>query len=140
MAYEAENWAEVLKLTGHILDLDPLSQAPATGYMLDLDPLNYTGVYFYNSLANFKLNRIDDAEKSALKAEHLDLRTSFPQLHLLLAEIFARTNRYAAAILQTQTYLELVPHAKNADQVREQLAKWEKLNASVSTGQKPDKN
>jgi hypothetical protein len=140
MAYEAENWAEVLKLTGHILDLDPLSQAPATGYMLDLDPLNYTGVYFYNSLANFKLNRIDDAEKSALKAEHLDLRTSFPQLHLLLAEIFARTNRYAAAILQTQTYLELVPHAKNADQVREQLAKWEKLNASMSTGQKPDKN
>lgn len=138
MAYKAENWAEVLKLTAHILALDPLSQAPATAYILDLDPLDYTGVYFYNSLANFKLNRIEDAEKSALKAEHLDLRTSFPQVHLLLAEIFARKNRYAAAISQTQIYLELVPHGKNTDQVREQLAKWEKLNASVSNGEKPE--
>ena len=137
MAYKSENWSEVLKLTGHILALDPMSQAAATGYMLDLDPLDYTGVYFYNSFANFKLNRMEDAENSALKAEHLDLRTGFPQLHLLLAEIFARKNRYDAAILQTQIYLELVPNAKNADQVREQLAKWEKLNASVSTGDKP---
>src|SRR2546429_2391224 len=28
MAYQAENWPEVLKLTGHILDLDPFNQRP----------------------------------------------------------------------------------------------------------------
>jgi tetratricopeptide (TPR) repeat protein len=139
MAYEAENWTEVLKLTGHILVLDPLNQVAVTGYILDLDPLNYAEAYFYNSVANYKLNKIEDAEKSALKAEHLDLRTHFPQLHLLLAEIFARKNNYATAISEIQTYLELVPHAKDADQVREQLAKLEKLNGSVSTSEKPDK-
>jgi hypothetical protein len=139
MAYEAENWTEVLKLTGHIMDLDPLNQAAVTGYILDLDPLDYAEAYFYNSVANYKLNKIEDAEKSALKAEHLDLRTRFPQLHLLLAEIFARKNNYATAISEIQTYLELAPHAKNADQVREQLAKLEKLNGSVSISEKPDK-
>src|SRR6266481_9593687 len=139
MAYKARNWTEVLKLTGHILDLDPLNQAAATGYILDLDPLNYAEAYFYNAVANYKLNKIEDAEKSALKAEHLDLRTRFPQLHLLLAEIYAQKNNYANAISELQTYLELAPHAKDADQVREQLAKLEKLSGSVATSEKPEK-
>jgi len=139
MAYEAENWTEVLKLTSHILDLDALKYANVTSYILDLDPLDYAEAYFYNSVANYKLNKIEDAEKSALRAEHLDLRPRFPQLHLLLAEIFARKNNYATAISEIQTYLELAPHAKNADQVREQLAELEKLNGSVSTSEKPDK-
>ncbi len=138
MAYEAENWTEVLRLTGHILDLDPFNQTNVTGYILDLDPLNYAEAYFYNSFANYKLNRIADAEKSALKAEHLDLRTHFPELHLLLADIFARKNNYALAIAELQTYLSLAPHAIDADQQREQLAKLEKLNAPLSTSGKPD--
>ena len=139
IAYGAKNWAEVLKLTGHIMELDPLNQAAGTGYILDLDPLNYTEAYFYNAVANYKLNKIEDAQKSALKAEHLDLRTRFPQVHLLLAEIFARKNNYAGAILEMQTYLELAPYARNADQVREQLTKWERLNGSASAAEKPDK-
>ncbi len=138
MAYQTGNWTEVLNLTGHILDLDPLNHAAVTSYILDLDPLNYADAYFYNAVANYNLNKIEDAEKSGLKAEHLDLRTRFPQLHLLLAEIFARKNNYAMAISEIQTYLELAPHAKDADQVREQLANLEKLNGSVSTSVKPN--
>ena len=138
MAYQAGNWTEVLTLTGHILDVDPLSQAAATGYILDLDPLNYAGAYFYNAVANYKLNRIEDAEKSGLKAEHLDLRTRFPQLHLLLAEIFTRKSNYVMAISEMQAYLELAPRAKNTDQVREQIARLEKLNGPVSASEKPD--
>jgi hypothetical protein len=138
MAFEAENWTEVLKYTAHILDLDPWNRTNLTGYILDLDPLNYAEAYFYDSFANYKLNKIEAAEKSALKAEHLDLRTHFPQLHLLLAEIYARKNNYALAIEELQTYLGLAPHAKDADQQREQLAKLEKLNGPVSTTEKPD--
>jgi hypothetical protein len=138
MACETGNWTEVLDLTRHILDLDPLNRAAVTGYVLDLDPLSYADAYFYNALANYKLNKIEEAEQSGLKAEHVDLRTRFPQLHLLLAEVFSRKNNYARAISEMQIYLELVPHAEDADQVREQLAKLEKLNGSVSTGEKPD--
>jgi hypothetical protein len=138
MAFEAENWTEVLKLTGHLLDLDPLNQADVPGYTVDLDPLNYAEAYFYNSFANYKLNRIADAEKSALKAEHMDLRTHFPQLHLLLAEIFARKNNYSRAITELQIYLALAPQAKDAPQQRENLAKLEELNGPSSTTEKPD--
>jgi tetratricopeptide (TPR) repeat protein len=123
MAGEAENWTEVLSLTGHILDSDPL---------------NYPDAYFYNSVANYRLKKIEDAEKSGLKAERLDLRNRFPQLHLLLAEIFAQKNNYATAISEMQTYLRLAPNAKNADQVRERVTKFEKLNAAASTSEKPD--
>jgi tetratricopeptide (TPR) repeat protein len=136
IAYEAENWTELVDLTGHILALDPLNHV--SGYVLDLDPLNYTDAYFYNSVANYKLNRFEEAEKSGLKAEKVDLPTRFPQLHLLLAEIFTRKSNYGMAIAEIENYLELVPHAQDADQVRVRLAKLEKLNGSVSAGEKID--
>ncbi len=140
MAFEAEDWTQVLNLTNHVVELDPLRYANVTGYILDLDPLDYAEAYFYNSAANYNLNKIEDAEKSGLKAERLDVRPRFPQLHLLLAEIFARKNDYATAIAETKIYLETLPHAKNADQVREQLAKLEKLNGPASNGEKTDQN
>lgn len=138
MAFEGGNWLEVLKLTGHLLDLDPLNQADIPGYTVDLDPLNYAEAYFYNSFANYKLNRIAEAEKSALKAERMDLRTHFPQLHLLLAEIFARKKNYDRAIAELQIYLALAPQAKDAPEQRERLAKLEELNGPASTTEKPN--
>ena len=138
MAYEAENWTEVLKLTGHLLDLDPLDQAEVTGYTVDLDPLNYAEAYYFNSMANYQLNKIENAEKSALQAERLDLRTRFPQLHLLLAEIFARKNNFARAIEELQIYLALAPQAKDAAQQRERLASLQKLNGPASTNENPN--
>jgi lipoprotein NlpI len=134
MAYQAENWAEVLHFTGHILELDPLNHV--SGYILDLDPLNYTEAYFYNTVANYKLSKFDAAEKSGLKAEQVDLTTRFPQLHLFLADIFARKNNYGMAIAQIESYLELAPYAKNTEEVRERLAKFQKLNASASAPEK----
>jgi hypothetical protein len=138
MAHRAANWKEVLALTDHILDLDPLNHAAVTSYILDLDPLNYAGAYFYNAMANYKLNKFEDAERSALKAEHLDLLTHFPQLHLLVAEIFARKKDYAVAIAEVQTYLALAPHAQDADQARERLTKLAELSGSESTSEKPN--
>ena len=133
MAYKSQNWTEVLKLTGHILDLDPFNHTADTSYILDLDPLNSADAYFYDAVANFMLNRIEAAEKSGLKAEHLDLRTHFPQLHVLLAQIFAQKNNYPLAIAELQTYLALVPRPKDEAPVREMLANLEKLQDSVPT-------
>jgi len=138
MAFQAENWTEVLRLTAHIFDLDPLNRSAVTGYIVDSDPFNCADAYFYNALANYKLNNIAEAEKSALKAEHMAMLSAFPQLHLLLAEIFARKDDYATAISELQIYLQLVPNAKNVEQVRVQLAKLQKLNDSASPTEKPD--
>ena len=140
MAYEEGNWTEVLQFTGHIIDLDLLNHGEIGGYVLDLDELKPAEAYFYNAVANYNLNKMEQAEKSAVKAEHLDLRPNFPQLHLLLAEIFARKKNYAVATSELRAYLELVPHAGDAEQVREQLAEWEKLNRSAPSGEKTVQN
>jgi tetratricopeptide (TPR) repeat protein len=140
MAYDAGNWKEVLQFTGHIIDRDLLNQGDVAGYVLDLDESNPAEAYFYNAVANYELNNLEEAEKSALKAEHVDLRPDFPQLHLLLADIFAGKKDYAVAISELRAYLELAPHAKDGDQVREQLAQLEKLNHSAPSSQKPVQN
>lgn len=131
MAYEEQNWSELLSLTDHILAHDPLNPAYSTAYIVDLDNVNCTEAYFYNAIANYQLNNFEAAEKSGLKAENVGMLSHLPQVHLLLGEIFARKNDYANAITEFQTYLELTPQTKNAEQVREILAKLQKLNASV---------
>jgi len=133
LAYEAENWTEVIRLAGHVSDLDPFSSTIVKEYMLDLDELNLAAAYFYGAVANYKLDKIEEAKKSALKAEHIDLHAKYPQLHVLLAEIFLRMKDYPVAISELKTYLEVAPHAQNADQIRVQLAKLEELNRSAST-------
>jgi len=107
---------------------------------LDLDELYPAEAYFYNALANYNLNKFEEAEKSALKAERVDLYTNFPQLHLLLAEIYTRKRSYAGAISELRAYLDLAPHAKDTDRVRERLAELERLNHSAPTNEKPVQN
>jgi hypothetical protein len=139
MAFEEGDWPAVLQYTRHILDLDPFNYGDTNSYVLDFDELSPAQAYFYNAVANYQLNRIDEAEKSALKAERADLLTNFPQLHVLLAEIFTRKKNYDSAILELRSYLELVPHAKDADLVRERLAKLQQLNRSAAA-EKPVSN
>lgn len=133
LALQAGNWTAVLNLTSPLLGLDPLQNI--AGDVVDLDPLNYSEAYFYNAVANFQLNKIDAAEASALNAERL--LTSFAQVHLLLGEIFARKNNYASAISEMRTFLELNPHAKNVDKVRERMAELMSLDSASPGGRKP---
>lgn len=140
MAFEEGDWPAVLQYTGHILDLDPFHYGDMNTYVLDFDELNPAAVYFYNAVANYQLHRFDEAEKSVLKAERTDLLTHFPQLHVLLAEIFTRKKNYDGAILELRSYLELVPHAKDADLIRARLAKLEEENRSASATAKPVQN
>jgi tetratricopeptide (TPR) repeat protein len=139
MAYEEGNWPVVLTLTDHILAHDPLNKVDVRDYIVDLDPFNCAEAYFYNAVANYMLNKFEAAEKSGLKAEHVDLLTRFPELHLLLGEIFARKNDYPNAISEFQNYLELAPHAKKAASARERLAELKTLSGSASTTEKPDR-
>ena len=136
LAFASAKWSEVLDLTRHVLDLDPYRHSGITGYMLDLDPLDYAEVYFYDAFANYQLKRFEEAEKSALRVERLDLRPRFPQVHLLLAGLFARKGNYANAITETKTYLELLPDAPNASGLRELLSEYERLNSAVAKDEK----
>src|SRR5262249_10775161 len=117
--FEVENWVAVVELTNHVIDLDPMKGASIKGYILDLDSFDFAEAYFYNAAASYRLNRYEDAEKSGFRAERLDVRSRFPQLHLLLASLLARKSDYANAIAQANVYLGFAPHANDSDQVRE---------------------
>ena len=140
LAYHAENWNEVLQLTDYVINHDLLNQGNVAGYVLDLDEVNPAAAYFYNAVANYRLNKFEEAEKSALKAEHIDLPTNFPQLHLLLAKILDRKKDYAGAILHLRAYLELSPGEKDKDRLQAYLARLENLNRSAQGNEKPAPN
>lgn len=140
MAYAAQDWTGVLQFTGHVIAIDPLSYGDESVYVVDLDEWSPADAYFYNAVANFKLDRMEEAQKSAVKAEHVDLLMRAPELHLLLAEIFTRAASYDLAIAQIETYLELAPHAKDGDVVRQQLANLQKLSHTTPSTGKPVQN
>lgn len=132
MACAAENWTEAIRSTNFILALDPFKDL--TGYTMELDSFTFAEAYFYNALANYQVKNFAEAERNALKAERLLSR--IPDVHLLLGDIFARRKDYPAAIGELQTYLELVPHADNVEQVRERQAELKKRNDGLPTGEK----
>jgi len=120
------------------MNLDPMkSRRPPHNYILDLDPMNYADAYFYNAMASYKLNKIEDAEKSALKAEHLDLRTHFPQVHLLLAGDLARKDHYAVAIAQIANVLGASSQCKKTPTTYG--PSWQNWKAEHLTTQPPEK-
>jgi hypothetical protein len=63
MAYEAQDWTSALLFTGHAIALDPLEYGDENVYVVDLDEWNLADAYFYNAVANYKLNNIETAEK-----------------------------------------------------------------------------
>jgi len=38
-----------------------MNHVAVNNYILDLDPMNYADAYFYNAMASYKLNKIEDA-------------------------------------------------------------------------------
>lgn len=95
-----------------------------------LDGVDYPAAFFYNSLANYRLGNLAEAERSARKAETLGAQHAFPQLNLLLGTMLAQRGEYADAADQLRAYLKAVPNASNADKVRQQLAEVEKLGGT----------
>ena len=101
--------------------------AETSGQALRLDPSRHPQAYFLNSLAHFNLGNSDAAEKSVREAERIDTRHQFPRAWRLLAAILTARREYGEAAGQLREYLKLAPLASDADLVRTELAKLEKL-------------
>lgn len=101
--------------------------ADTTDRLLKLNPFDYPLAYFFNSVANFNLQRFDAAERSAREGIKLDERNQIPKMRHLLGVILANRHEYGAAAELLRTYL---PHAANpeeSDLVRKQLSEIERL-------------
>ena len=112
LAVRDRNWQEAADLT---------EQA------LKLNSFDFPMAWFHNALANYILNRMDVAEKSALKTERLDTRHRYPQAEYLEGLIQMNRRDYKSAAESIRDYLRKAPDGPGAAQAREQLAKMEAL-------------
>jgi len=103
--------------------------ADVTGRAVKLDPFDYPQQFFFNSVANYNLNNLDAAEKSAREAEKLDTEHHYPQVSHLLGVILAQRQDYTGAADEMRNYLKFAPGAADAATVRGQLDQLEKLSA-----------
>lgn len=104
-------WAEVATLTDKVLHLNPY---------------DFPQAYYWNAFADARLNKLDEAEKSAREAVRLDPQHQNPREWYLLGIILANKQQYAEAAVNLRHYLEFAPEAKDGDKVRQQLAELEK--------------
>lgn len=90
---------------------------------LQLDPDDFAAAYLINAIANARLNRIDAAELAARGGLRVDKDRKVPRLDYVMGLILIQKQQYADAAKFLRTYLELVPNARDAAIVREQVAK-----------------
>lgn len=95
-----------------------------------LDGVDFPAAFYYNSLANYRLGNMEQAEKSARQAETLGVQRAFPQVNLLLGVMLANKRDYADAADEMRSYLKAAPTAPNADKVRQELAEVERLQVA----------
>ncbi|MCX6597195.1 MAG: tetratricopeptide repeat protein [Acidobacteria bacterium] len=105
--------------------------ADTTDRVIKLDPFDYPGAYFYNAVANYNLQKMEPAEKSAREGLKQDEQHRLPKLAHILGIILAEKNDLTGAAEHMKLYLKFAPQAKDADLVRNQLSQVEKMSASA---------
>jgi hypothetical protein len=112
------NWPEVLRLSGKVIEFDPIS---------------YPDAYFLNAIANYNLKQMLEAESSAQKAVETDKEHRFPRAELLLGKIQRDRGKDAAAAGHLRNYMKLEPSSPEVPGIQEYLAKVDGQNAAATT-------
>jgi tetratricopeptide (TPR) repeat protein len=73
--------------------------------------------YLILGMALLRLNRLDEAEKSAREA--LLRKPNFAQAYLVLADVYARRHEYRVQVQDLDVYLKLEPNGAESEQVRQ---------------------
>jgi tetratricopeptide (TPR) repeat protein len=95
------------------------------GKAVAMNPLEFPQLYFFYAVANFNLKHLDVAETNARRATELDSAHEVPQAELLLGSVLAAKSDRAGALKHFRKYLEILPKAKDADQVKRAIAQLE---------------
>jgi tetratricopeptide (TPR) repeat protein len=95
------------------------------GKAVAMNPLEFPQLYFYYAAANYNLKHLDVAETSARRATELDNAHEIPRAELLLGSILVAKGDRAGGLQHFRKYLEIVPKAPDADQVKRAIAQLE---------------
>ncbi|HTS46533.1 MAG TPA: tetratricopeptide repeat protein [Bryobacteraceae bacterium] len=103
----------------------PEDAAAIAGKAVAMHPLEFPELYFYNAVANYNLKHLDVAEMSARRATELDAAREIPRAELLLGTVLIAKGDRAGGLQHFKKYLELVPKAQDAEQVKKAIAQLE---------------
>ncbi len=92
---------------------------------VEADSQHFPNAYFLLGIAKLQTGHPEEAAKSALRAEELDKQNQFPRIHLLVAEVLTIQGRQADAANEYKKYLEVDPQSKDADVIRDRIARLE---------------
>jgi tetratricopeptide (TPR) repeat protein len=95
------------------------------GKAVAMNPLEFPELYFYYAAANYNLKHLDVAEANARRATDLDNAHEIPRAELLLASVLIAKGDRSGALQHFRKYLEIVPKAPDADQVKRAIAQLE---------------
>jgi tetratricopeptide (TPR) repeat protein len=104
---------------------------------LKLNPVNFPQAWFYNSVANLNLGKVEEAEKGAREALRLDPNHRIPKISHLLGVILAQKQDYPSALEHFRGYLTASPNAADAAQVKQQVSELEKFLGQAPQAPKP---
>jgi len=120
-----------------VQDQDYEGAVEAVGKAVELDPAIAMGVAGYiQAVANFRLNRLDAAEQSALAAE-MGPHQNTPQLHAMLADLYLRKQDFAGAAAHMRAYLKEAPQGSFASELKKNLEQIEKSAANTGSAARP---
>jgi tetratricopeptide (TPR) repeat protein len=119
LAFKEAKWQDLADITDHVLRLNPY---------------DFPDAFYYNSVANLQLNKLDLAEKSAREAVKLDTAHRNPRTIYVLGLILGRKQDFTGSAEYLRVYLSGLPVGKDADRVRQQLSEVEK-SAQAKTQQ-----
>jgi tetratricopeptide (TPR) repeat protein len=111
-----------------MLDLEekkPQDAVAIGGKAVAMNPLEFPQLYFYYAAANYNLKHLDVAEVNARRATELDNAHEIPRAELLLASVLIAKGDRSGGLQHFRKYLEIVPKAPDAEQVKRAIAQLE---------------
>jgi tetratricopeptide (TPR) repeat protein len=111
-----------------MLDLEekhPEDAVTIAGRAVAMNPLEFPELYYYYAAANFNLKHYDLAETNVRRAIDLDKDHEVPRAEYLLGTVLIAKRDRAGALQHLNKYLEIVPKAPDADQVKRTIAALE---------------
>jgi len=125
IAAREQKWQEMSDLSNQIIALN-------TGYFVD--------AWFYSGLANYNMQKLEAAAKSAQEGLKLDTDHRFPKLEYLLGLVYVDQHNYAAANEHMQKYLRLMTDPKDITEAQRMLNEIARLSATASVSNDSGKN
>jgi len=124
LAFNANQWPEVLD---------------ATTKLLALNPVDFPSAYFFQGVSNFHLKNFDAAEKSARQGLRVDDSHQIPKMEYLLGMVLMQKGDYAGATDHMTQYLHLATQPADVAEANKELAEIGRLSAKPDSAAMTDK-